>query len=499
MEGNLDGMAIVSSCKNLIARKRQLMQNFNLDQTTTTVAPAKIPNGKWVVEIEVTSFIMPDPEDHRVPVSQRPTVVPFQHWAQVCGVTRADVQLTLLTEDTAGSESGYKAVSRRQKWQVVSDKPFAVVHYRDYDQFHGLLAKQHRRLTAARQMHKGELGQQPKLTQYPQTLQSSIPDPDRGFTDKSQKFVRPNLNWVELDELSKIVGLSPKQIITGFAGFSPSTYYEPNVPVLQIISYGAKGLSRREDVTRVYPGAVPNSPCGGEYQWGGNSAISLKAFESISARQGSKFWVPQHFAYNVIRLTSFGYRPENEAPENSFRLEAPMPAPRAAQLPVLPVEELRQLHTLTAELRQELPERDFRLAAEAALGGGFWSAEPRMDDEGGGVGKYFTDFTRLNSADGRVVIAVCHWTRAGAGKSKNYYAGMLAVFPERVITDPRRDQSAILRIWFWPDSLQRLTPDGSKDGFYPPGLRSEDGWIINDFLGRLGYSSSDTSATSANC
>jgi len=95
-------------------------------------------------------------------------------------------------------------------------------------------------------------------------------------------------------------------------------------------------------------------------------------------------------------------------------------------------------------------------------------------------------FKQLTGFDGRLVIARCYWTRAGAGKSPHHYAGMLAVFP-KAVDDPRRDPSAILRLWFLPDSVHRMTPEGSKGGLCPLEVPNRIAPAVEQFLLDLGY------------
>lgn len=437
----------------------------------------QVADGKWVAEVSVASFMKAHPEDKRTPRSERPLIVPVRHWARVLGVEVHEIKKRLVSQHrTTPDQYGY--VSIEQTWILVSDKPFVVVHFRDDNEW-----RLHRRVTAARQMHKGELGRKPELPFEIEWSQSSIPSPD-GYWDNTNseepQYVTHLLSWVELRELSDITCLTTEEIIRGFAGFSSSNYYEPNVPLL-------RGNPEQEELIRVYVGEVPTSFCGGEFQWGGKNAISLSSLQHQLDRRDVRLRVLRSFAHTVIRLMQFGYRPENEAPEHSFRLEAPMPIPQMKTLPVLPADELRMLHELRAHLSQELPEEAFRRAAQEALGTDQWCASPELDDTSQGF-SYYVNFERLEAFDGQLVISTCFWTRGGSPKSNNYYAGFLAVFPKGRIADPRRDQSAVLRIWFWPNELVRAIPSGSRDGLCPSWVRPEIAERVRLFLTSLGYS-----------
>lgn len=449
---------------------------------TTDSGDVVIPDGKWVAEVSVDSFLKPHPEDRRIPRTNLPLTEPVKWWSQVLGVKAGEVQ-KILQDERRTTPQDYGYVSVEQDWLLVSDKYFVAVNFRDHDEWYGGDAKSHRGLVLSRQIHKGELGQNPPLSRKPQVFPSQILDPDKGHWDLSNpyepKFIRPNLNWVQLSELTQIVGLTPEEIIAGFAGFSASTYYEPNVPLLL---GGVLG-----EIVRIYTGSVPQSFCSGEYQWGGGNTATISSLPATLNNWGNGVFVTQSFAYAVIRLVQFGYKPENEMPENSFRLEAPMPQAPEGTLPVLSVEKLRELHELRAQLPSELSKETFRAYAEAALGTSYWHKAPYMDDKSQGF-SYNTQFERLHLDDenGCITICTCYWTRAGADKTRNYYSGMLAVFPEKVF-NPRTDETAILRIWFWPGELVRQTPTGSKGGLCPPEVPENLASRVKDFLRGLGY------------
>lgn len=69
--------------------------------------------------------------------------------------------------------------------------------------------------------------------------------------------------------------------------------------------------------------------------------------------------------------------------------------------------------------------------------------------------------------------------------SKSLRAGTSLRF--HAVDDPRRDPSAILRLWFTPDDVQRLKPEGSPGGFCPPDVPSDLAPAVERFLLDLGY------------
>lgn len=447
----------------------------NADSTTLTINP--IPDGKWVAEVTVSSFLEPYPEDLRIPVPQRPCIVPVQQWAQVLGVSRDKVEISLTRENSSKAEDCYGYVSRSQYYQLVSDEPFVVVYHCDGEtNHHGWVHRRKHGFTAARQMHKGELGRHPELLRRPEIFQSDLDDPDSGHYEGpewDQKWVRHKQNWVKLSEIAEIACHTADDIIRGYASFSDSTYEDPNMVFL-------RAPFREDDRIQVFVGDVPQNTRG-------FIAASLDSIAKSLDHSASQLWITQKLANRVIRLAQFGFGPSDES-EVSFELRAPMPEAPKVDLPVLSPAELRELHELRKHLPEEISKERFRSAAERRLGTKEWQKAPQMSDELNGFA-YYTDFESLEALDGQVVISTCFWTRGGSGSMKpNHYAGFLAVFPKRV-EDPRRDESAILRIWFWPGELIRQTPSGSKGGLCPHQLlepRIDNG--VRYFLRDLGYS-----------
>ncbi len=479
-------MAVVLSVNTLPQTKELVMESSVLTVSKGTNEDSAFvekmaQDGKWVAEIRVASFMKAHPQDQRTPRSERPLIVPVRHWAQLLGVSGNEVS-TFLKQERQTTPNDYGYVSIEQTWTLVADRPFVAVHFRDHDEWKGDLAKLHRRMTTARQMHKGELGQRPELVRKPKTIQSLIPDPDKGHWNNSDpndpEYIHPNLNWVELSELVEIVELNAEEIIRGFAGFSPSTYYTPNVPLL-------RGMLRQEDMVRVYVDDVPKSFCGGEIQWGNNNAVPLTSLQQVTNRNDGKVWVPQSFAYTVIRLVQFGYRPNRETPELSFRFEAPMPTVPETKMPVLSVEQLRELHDFRLKLDHELDKETFRSTVEHLLGVTNWQRRADLSDELNGFA-YYTNFEVLEAFDGRLQVAVCYWTRGGAYKTPNYWAGFASVHPERP-SNARHDPNAQLRIWFWPGELYRYKPTGMVGGLCRELANPDIATAIQKIVANLGY------------
>lgn len=464
-----------------------------------------VQDGKWVTTIDVRRFMEPHPEDRRTPRPDRPLVVPVRWWAQVLGVSEQEVTRTLVRErGTLPSQYGY--VSREETWQIVADKPFVIVTGRERDECAGDLAQLRHSLVCAKQMHKGEFGRKPELANKPRVFRSRVSDPDEAEVvsrvEEELEVQRSSINWVNLQELANLVQMSSEDVLRTFAGFSDSTYYEPNVPILC-------GAFATKNITRVYTHILPLSFCWGEAQLGGSQAIHLDGFSELVEQHGTHLWVPQSFAHAVLRLVQFGYRGAETIAEPTFMLDAAEPEVPTMPLPILSVEQLRELHELRLLLPSEVTREHFVAAAEETLvprfhyaerwmDGNLWQRSKVMGDRDGGCGKYYTDFDRLDLTLGnhQITIARCDWTRAGAYKSPNYYAGLLTVRPSvnplrkqfpNMEDDPRRDESALLRLWFWPGELVRSLPTGSKGGVCPSTLPDEVVEHVKKFLGLLGY------------
>ncbi|MBX4186987.1 MAG: hypothetical protein KW802_01860 [Candidatus Doudnabacteria bacterium] len=455
----------------------------------TPQGPYQVADGKWVAKVIVKGFLKAHPEDNRIPLTERPLTVPVRHWAQVLGLRESQAR-SFFTERRMTTPKDYLYCSNEEMWWVVADKPFVMVLFRDHDEWAGDHAKNQRGITVARQVHRGQLGRYVEIDRTPTVVPSNIPNP---------KDTTQSVNWVRLAKLSEITGLPPEDILYEFAGFSPSTIYEPNVPLLvapnaaAIRSMGCPNVPTPR--FRFYSVSLPQSFCGGEEGWGGTPVGPDGKYEGGTfgedilsmweAKEG--LWVPQRFATDVLRLTQFGYRRNNETPEPSFKLEAQMPTAPEVEFPVLPVEKLRELHELRGKLRGEVSASDFQQAAEKACESIIWTRARNLDDKSQGF-SYYTDFEKVQAFSGQLVIGKCYWTRAGHDKTSNYYAGFLAVFPQMAaVEDPRTDPRAILRIWFWPGELLRQTPSGSKDGLCPPEVIPEIADRVKYFLTQLGY------------
>lgn len=472
--------------------------------------PNTISDGKWALYLELRSSLLPHPEDRRIPLDKRPCVSERIEGAYLMGVTREEVEIieAFPPKNEEREPSDFGAVRTEYVW-VVSDKPFVALL-----NMNKLTTGLTPFLRVAQQVHFGKLGRKPQLTEKVEVAQSNIKDPEDfgSYFDEEKGEWRDRevrkLNWVRLIDVAETTGLSCEEILRGFSKFSASTYYEPNVPV--IAAEKAVDLMGKEywdfNRYRFYTETLPESFCGGELGWGGYvidpTGHVIGGFDSDPLSKPATLWITQSLGLIVGRLAMFGYRPDNETPTPGFKLEAKMPDASAAEFPVLPVEKLKELHELRQELPNELSNKAFRRAAQIALGsseyfdGGGWTSDPDLDDKSNGF-SYYVNFEKITAFKGRLTVGVCYWTRAGADKTDNYWAGFISVMPEpetngdekkpKAKPDPRRDKNALLRIWFWPDNLVRVLPAGSAGGLCPPEINPEIADLVKSFLDGLCY------------
>jgi len=431
---------------------------------------AKLEGMYRIDDIPVASFLKAVPGDNRRPQCERPMVVPSYRMVRVYGVAEHELMVVRMAQrHTVPREYGY--ISDENTYTLVSPRPFVAVGYTDDSQavWGNEFAPLHRQLFVPRQIHKGQFGQRPPFLR-PKVIASDLLDPMAPGDNPR------TLNWVSLDELCERAGMKPSDLLREFAGFSLSNWYEPNVV-----------LSGPDKVLRVYTNALPHGFCGGEALWGDEAVLLDTSLKLLLDEHPERYRVTQTFAFAVLRLLTFGYPLGCDQPEGGVPLRIPTPkVTKEPKLSLLTAEQLSDRQRLVAELSAEVPQIIFSRKAEGIIGHDNWVSNPVMNDELGGVGQYYNAFKQLTGFDGRLVIARCYWTRAGAGKSPHHYAGMLAVFP-KAVDDPRRDPSAILRLWFLPDSVHRMTPEGSKGGLCPLEVPNRIAPAVEQFLLDLGY------------
>jgi hypothetical protein len=474
--------------------------------------PAGISDGKWVLFLELRSGLYPHPEDQRIQLNKRPCVIERIEGAYLMGVIREEIEIfeAYPAKDEECDPYYWGAVRTEYVW-VVSDKPFGALRT-IYDALDGKLVECFR---AAQQVHMGKLGCKPRLTAKVEVAHSNIDDPedrDRCYWDERayEHKMRParKLNWIRLTDVAKTTGMSCEEILRGFSKFSASTYYEPNVPLIDAAK--ATDLMGQEGCDffryRFYTDTFPQTFCGGELGWGGReigpTGHVVGDVEQLVFQKAENLWITQSLGLTVGRLAQFGYRPDQEMPTPGFKLEVKVPEAPAREFPVLSVEELRELHELRRNLPAELPKSMFKTAAVNAIcnsehfDGGTWTRDESLDDNSNGF-SYYVDFEKITAFNGRLTVGTCYWTRGGADKTPNYWAGFISVMPEptkelidgkpKPKPNPRFDKNALLRIWFWPDSLVRVSPTGSRGGLCPPEIEPEIADQVKSFLVNFGY------------
>jgi len=426
----------------------------------------ELPEGTWAAFVDVRTTRYPLDADDRIPHTERPLIIVTSLVADVLPMNGGDLDgAVCYIVRTPDVVPGHYS-SNWQKCLIVAANAFMVVATREG-------TRRSLRQITARQIRHGELGRKPTLRVQPTLdIESWI-----AFRDRPRQAVQ----WVTVANVATITGLTPMQILTGFAAFSPSTVYEASIPMLTPESLDRRGGL---NLKRVYIGTIPDDFCLAEQEWGGSNVASLRDFDPEHL---GEFRIPRSFASTVIRLVQAGYQPEGTMPESALHLEAPCPDMPPHQFPVRSLEELTPWRqTRDSDVTKEV----FRQAALSALAlprDTEWASAPQSDD--GGSFRYNTDFEQVerDTGSGQVVIGSCFWSRGGAGTGE-FHAGYLAVFPLGVaVEDARRDHRAILRVWFWPGELVRETPEGSADEFCPPEVPSDCSVILQRCLLDLGY------------
>jgi hypothetical protein len=446
--------------------------NSNSGRTYTLAngSMVTIENGKWVVRVHVSARLEPLEGDMRTPRGLLPMIDPTFRWAQIYGVLRDQVQVYELTSreepydlNHCGYPYGYAGVTK--DLLLVADQPFISVVFSDHELSLGRdLSRSYRRLIAAQQIHKGQLGRKPEIPNLAPEFGPQIKDAGDNW----------HTYWVPWKELSDLSGVGMADLVRGYSAFSPSRVYEPNLAVLLRGCWGT--------VMRAYDnGKMPESEgCYIEQQWGKPISLSeLLACEDIETAM-----VPAAFARRVLWLTKFGYRPDGSLPDGAWELRLDKPA-AVFNDHTLPIRTAEDFASEVIQLEQELSEEAFRLAAQSALGeAGWWADTPVMDDQG--VMVYRNKFQSLTGFDGRLTIAVCFNTRGGQRVTTgNYYGGLLVV-TDSLCDDPRRTPNPPLRLHFGPDSMVRETtsPDGRP---CPQAVSDEIAVVVERFLASLGY------------
>ncbi|HSW81044.1 MAG TPA: hypothetical protein VLG40_01490 [Candidatus Saccharimonas sp.] len=429
--------------------------------------------GMYVADrVPVASCRRPHPDDRRTPSYRRPLTQLSHRSVRVYGVDEASLIFTRRDSlFTAPHGLGY--ASSEFKYMLSSLKPFVAVGFTDdnNDPSYGRWATCHRRLFVPRQINKGEFGQRAPFDGEPRILPSDMLDPTT-LLDHPRE-----LNWVGLDELAALTGLKPATILREFAGFSLSTWYEPNVVV----------RDPNGKLWRVYSDMLQGSYHSGELQWGGEDAAVLldEQYSELLNRRPRGYAVTQTFAFAVLRLVQYGYQCGDGLPQGGVLLEVPMrDVPTVDEpLPVLSGEELRELHPLSVSRPTALSEAAFCQVAEAAMGYADWTQRTTEDSLLEDLGSRFS-IRRLSGFGERLVVARVYLTHGHASDARPHQcSGMLVVLP-----DGSQDvASAILRLWFTPDGVHRMTPEGSKGGLCPPEVPSDIAPVVKRFLLDLGY------------
>ncbi|HET9412297.1 MAG TPA: hypothetical protein VFO38_05690 [Candidatus Saccharimonadales bacterium] len=273
---------------------------------------SSLPEGSWVATAKAEVSLYPQYGDTREPRAERPLVRRVTQRVRLLGLTPED-NATCYVVERSKVERGHCAFSARS-YMFVADQPFLAVTL--------FGSGQNRRLCAiSQQVQGGQLERYPDISGNLAFQPSQIVDP----TDS-----RHGLHWATLTSVADLIGYSPKDVLSAFAFYSPSSFNYPNVPVLDADDCTK---ARYQDIQRLYTVQVPDDGfCSSEYRWGGDNVMLLDDF----AVYGKTLWIPQELALTAVMLAQFGYRPDGTMPETGCLFEAPSLDVPPHELPVVP-------------------------------------------------------------------------------------------------------------------------------------------------------------------
>jgi hypothetical protein len=441
-------------------------------------AEIDIPNGMWVLRVQVSTRLASHPLDKRMgrnpeggqpDARLRPLTQVVTRFARVLCADPTEVQVHRAFLRVPGPEDAHYW-SNEDELVLVSPNPFVVVYMNDDQEYPDQSGYRRESVRVPRQVHKGELSQIFRPGQIRSFASDVVVDTDK-----------PPIRFVRLTDVATNVGMDPMETLHLFAQMSPSSYYDPNAAVClgpSVLDGKIVGGER----LRVYLNNLPQGgDCGGAESWGGKRAVAWKGFVS---KQRPEIFIPERWALDIFALAHFGFIPGvNESPKGAFDLKAERPQPYAVpgMLPVRPIDEIRELRGNRSE---ELSRFRFQEHVARATGQSAWRRAEQLDDRGSF--QYYNEYQTIKLFDGRLTIATSFWSRAGHGKGE-YWAGFIAVHNVeppvvqggRVVAstdppDPRRDP-AIYRLMIWPGQILRETPKGAVNGFFPelPGIDPE--------------------------
>jgi hypothetical protein len=417
----------------------------------TNAAEVQVAEGQWVVHARVSTHRASHPLDKRLGINAkgnqdarlRPMTQVVTRFVRVIGAHKDEVMAHVINDRVSRE---FHSWSNNVEFVLVSAKPFAVVSIADDEEYPSQSGYRRESVRIARQVHKGQLSK----TFCPATLEST----GSSFRTDSQE-----IRYVLLADVARQVGMGPMEVLRYFAQVSPSSWYEANAAV-----YAAHADGTIHDGKlcrfRVYTDAVPRGgDCGGAIGWGGEEAMSWRAFADKS---WSDIRIPQRWARDILVLAHFGFIPGVcEVPEMSFDLRADCPEPYEVpgMLPPRPIDEIRELR---GERGTEIQRGTFEKHVLVVTGQKAWVEMPILNDVGDF--RYYTGYKGFRLFDGRLTVATSFWTRGGHGPGE-HWAGLIAVHGQRA-SDPRRDQ-ALYQLMIWPGQILRKTPEGALGGFFP--------------------------------
>lgn len=173
---------------------------------------------------------------------------------------------------------------------LVAREPFAVLTWDDPDGQDGSLLG--RRLKVARQIHKGELGQNPPVPMPRFAMVGGLPQGNAGRRDRRHN----KLGWARLTEVAELAGRSTEQILDEYwpvidYHWGSSEYIRPRDPVIHVI--------KAEDASLI---------TGEEQQIPMETYTMGQVLQMLrEGRDFSNWWIRKGVAKSILYVAYFGH------------------------------------------------------------------------------------------------------------------------------------------------------------------------------------------------
>lgn len=252
-----------------------------------------VPDGKWVVKVSTGSTGYEESDEHGELFDRSE-----ERWIyNVLGQAPEHRHLIRTFGQPTRDSLGARSWHRRTLWLLVGDQPFGVIQTTEcsglafYSSF-----EDGPTFTAARQLHKGELGRFPEFAQPKYAREGREPAtwknedlPSEVKPYRVRELRRHHARWAQLTEVAALVRMAPEELVRRYFAFADAK--GRGLPVLF--------ADRREEIH----GQIINP------------FEAVKRFEErelpqLFDRDQRTIWMRQGFAKTVLGLHYFGHVPE---------------------------------------------------------------------------------------------------------------------------------------------------------------------------------------------